>query len=765
MLGLFAGAIFVGALLLFLVQPMAARMVLPSLGGSPAVWNTCMVFFQGLLLAGYGYAHWAMRSRVRGQVGLHFVVLLLPLAALPIALRGGAPAGGGSPIPWLLTALALSVGLPFLVVSTGAPLLQRWLVASGHPSGRDPYFLYAASNAGSLLALLAYPLVMEPLLTLRQQQVAWSAGYGVLAALTAGCGVMTLRRTRSAPAPTRTAAARDAAPVEVVTWRRRLFWVAAAAVPSSYLLAVTQYLSTDIAAVPLLWVVPLALYLITFIIAFASRPAGVAAFLTRIVPLLTIGLAVALVMSAKNPVWLVLLLHLLTFFAAALLCHTRLAGSRPGPDRLTEFYLLIALGGVLGGMFNALLAPVAFRSLTEYPVAMAAACLFRVRELPPARGRPAVNLLLDAAVGGAMVLIIVLLLKALVVWLGEFLADSRGDVLGLSQGQFALLVVIGVPAVIVYVLSRWPVRFAFGLGVLLWIGTVSTEGRVLHVERTFFGVYHVKDRATFRMTGKEGDPAAAVTLGPRLHMLVHGTTEHGAQFQDDKERLLPLTYYHRDGPIGRVFEVLGGRIADRAAFVGMGTGSLAAYGEAGRHFTFFEIDPAVVRIATNPAWFSYLSDAQARGLEYDVVLGDGRMSLRTHAAEGEFGLIVLDAFTSDAIPVHLLTREATEMYLSKLRPGGILAFHISNVYLDLAPVVGRIAGELRLSALDMNDSEVTEEEQELGRSRSHWVMLARSPRDFGDLAADPRWRPLVVPRDAPRWTDDYTSILGIFRWR
>ncbi|MCC6659995.1 MAG: fused MFS/spermidine synthase [Phycisphaerales bacterium] len=764
MLAVYSLTIFAGAFLLFLVQPLAARMVLPSLGGSPAVWNTCMVFFQGLLLAGYAYAHWSTTRNVRRQTALHLAVLLLPLAALPIALRTGPPAPGGSPIPWLLTALALSVGLPFLVVSSTAPLLQRWLTATGHQAGRDPYFLYAASNAGSLIALIVYPLVLEPTLTLQQQRYAWSVGYVVLAALTAWSAIITLRQPVAAPAGarrTRPALVREAVPL-----RRRLFWVTAAAVPSSYMLAVTQYLSTDIAAVPLLWVVPLALYLVTFIIAFASRSTS-ADFLSRILPLLTIGLAVALAMSAKRPVWLVIVLHLLTFFVAALLCHRRLAASRPGPARLTEFYLFIALGGVFGGMFNALLAPLIFRTIVEYPLVIVAACLFRVRAGPSRdEGRAPVNVILDIAIGGAMVLTVLLLLQALVGWAAPRLSSADGDILGLSERQFGLLLVVGVPSVIVYVLSRWPLRFAMGMAVLLWLARPTPEGRILHVERTFFGVYHVTDKATFRPVGvtTPHGPVAFLVPGPRLHLLVHGTTEHGAQFMDPRERAIPLTYYHPDGPIGQTFAVLGDRIADRAAFVGMGTGALAAYGTAGRHFTFYEIDPAIVRIAENPDWFTYLSDARRRGLRCDVVLGDGRLSLQ-RAPDGEFGLIVLDAFSSDAIPVHLLTLEATRIYLGKLRPGGVIAFHVSNVYLDLAPVVGRIAADLNLSALDMEDSDVTEAQEQLGRSRSHWIMLARDPRDFGALVGDRRWRPLRIPEDAPAWTDDYTSIVGIFRWK
>jgi hypothetical protein len=404
-LALFGAAIFLGAFLIFVLQPVAAKMVLPSLGGSPAVWNTCMVFFQGALLAGYAYAHWATRLLpARRLAVVHAALVLAPVLTLPVALRAGAPPVSGSPVAWLLAALALSVGLPFTVASTGAPLLQRWFASTGHPAARDPYFLYAASNAGSLLALLAYPGVLEPLTTLAQQRWLWSGGYVLMALLTVGCALAAFRHgpggapgtagpQRDAGAPAKGASdarpgVEGPAPAAAPGWRERAAWVALAFVPSTLMLGVTQFLSTDVAAVPLLWVVPLALYLLTFILAFARRPLAPVRPLSRILAILAVGLAVSLIVGAKRPAWTVTLLHLATFFTGALLCHGRLAACRPHPSRLTEFYLLIAVGGVLGGMFNALAGPALFDSVAEYPIALGLVCLARLPRTrrPPAEG-------------------------------------------------------------------------------------------------------------------------------------------------------------------------------------------------------------------------------------------------------------------------------------------------------------------------------------------------------------------------------------------
>ncbi len=749
MLPLFAATIFLGALLLFLVQPMVARMLLPSLGGSPAVWNTCMLFFQAALLAGYAWAHWGTRRLGPRRLAIaHIVALALPIIALARWGPPPSPPQGASPILYLLGAFALTVGLPFLLVSTTAPLLQRWFAATDHPAAKDPYFLYAASNAGSLLALVAYPGLIEWTLGLDAQRRAWSIGYVALALLVAACALTTLRRARGTSSTPDASTSRPQAltpsPPHPLTQsslhplRARLLWVALAAVPSSLMLGVTQYISTDIAAVPLLWVVPLAVYLLTYILAFAGRPLIPLRLLTRALPLMAIGLAVCMMLQAKHPVGVILLIHVLTFFAAALLCHTRLALSRPAPEHLTGFYLFIALGGVLGGVFNALLAPLIFKSIAEYPIALALACMLRPWPAP-AGDSPWWRRAMDI-VAPMLILAAALVSESLV-----GLAEKRAGLSPTGAEAASLICTVGLPAFLAYLTLRRPLRFALALGTLLWLANTraTPAGEVLRRQRTFFGVYNVV---------RSGQSTT----------LYHGTTMHGQQFVDPERRSIPLSYYHPDGPIGQVFETFGDTpLFDRVGLVGLGSGSLAAYGRPGQRMTFFELDPAVARIASNAAWFTYLADCEA---DFDIRLGDGRLTLRDSAAEGEFGLIVLDAFTSDAIPVHLVTREALALYVSRLKPGGLIAFHISNQYLDLAPVIARMAQDLGLVSIARVDHVDRDESLKTGRTGCTWVLVAREQADFGALLGDSRWSRLLAGPRAPLWTDDYSNIFRVFKW-
>lgn len=377
-LGVFVATLFTGSALLFLIQPMFAKMVLPLLGGTPAVWATSMVFFQATLLAGHAYAHWSVtRLGVRRQAKVHILVVLLPLLLLPVSVPGGWTPPEEGPVLWLLRLLAFALGLPFFVLSTSAPLLQRWFASTDHPSGKDPCFLYAASNGGSMLALLFYPFVMEPALPLDIQTRVWAIGYGVLAAGTLACAWVAIRaRGQNDPPPAVEPDEAEGPPVRPVTGRRRLRWVALAFVPSSFMLAVTTYISTDIAAIPLLWVIPLALYLLTFILVFSSSRPFPVVWTARIHAIVLIILVLVMPLDDDMlPRWVVLWLPLLGLFMAALLCHAQLAADRPAPRHLTEFYLWMALGGVLGGSFTALLAPVLFDSLIEYPLAIVLACM------------------------------------------------------------------------------------------------------------------------------------------------------------------------------------------------------------------------------------------------------------------------------------------------------------------------------------------------------------------------------------------------------
>lgn len=728
---LYTITVFVSAALLFMVQPIVAKLVLPLLGGSPSVWNTCMVFFQGALLAGYAGAHAISRLTPRWQVAVYGLALAVPIGASLAWDRlvlgsgwGHVPPAGSSPVLWLLMLLGTIVGGPFLVMSAAAPLMQRWFSRTGHRAAADPYFLYAASNAGSMLALLGYPLLLEPSLSLTDQRRVWSAGFAVFAVLAVLCGVV-FQRSAAAPAPV-------AAASGPIPWRTRAWWVLLAFIPSTYMLGVTQYLTTDIAAVPLLWVIPLAIYLLTFIIAFSGRPVPVES-VAKILPILVIGLAVAALVQARRPIWVLMTVHLLGLLLSGLLCNTRLAQSRPPAARLTEFYLLLALGGVLGGIFNALVAPAVFNSVAEYPIAIVLTLLVRPRtaiawwDRQPRLMAAALDVFLATAIGALL-----------------FLLDDLAGVLRLSDNRVRLGLAVGIPALLCYFLSRRSVAFALAVGLMFATALrfSALEGGRVATTRTFFGVYHVNRSRDFTQ-------------------LVHGTTVHGLQFNDAAKRRTPLGYYHPDGPIGQVFKTFGDSpLFDRVGLVGLGTGALAAYGRPGQTMTFYEIDPAMVRLAENTSYFTYLMDCRGR---YEMRLGDGRLNI-ARAADGEYGLILLDAFSSDSIPVHLMTKEAVELYLSKLRPDGLLAFHISNQYLDLAPVLARIAAELKLAMIGRKDDVSGEQTAGTGMYGSNWILLARDKADFGPLLSDNRWKLAAPAPGAPLWTDDYSNVLSVFHW-
>ncbi len=707
---LFGATIFLAAGLVFLVQPLAAKLVLPLVGGTPAVWAVTLVFFQAVLLAGYAWAHLSLRLLpLRLQPFVQLPLLLAPFLVLPIAVSAGAAPAGQSPALWLLGVLALAVGLPFFAVTTASPVLQRWFSATGHRAAGDPYFLYAASNAGSLIGLLAYPLLLEPHLTLVQQSRVWLVGYAVFVALAALCALRLYASRSSVLAALPRAAASAAASIPGPT---RVRWVALAAIPSSLILGTTSYLSTSIAAVPLLWVIPLAIYLLTFVLAFArsapfsSRTLGLGVVVSSVL------VAASLLQLAPLPIAALVAIHCGNLFFVALLVHRKLALERPPVERLTEFYLLLSLGGVLGGAFNALAAPVLFNAIVEYPLALVLALLL----LP---GERSLRKDLVPSILYCSLLVIALPIAAL---------GGTGAIrLALGAAVFGLLA-----------FARRPARFMLGLTVLLTVATFGQQS--LHAERTFFGVLRVID-------------------GPQHErVLTHGITIHGAQSLDPARRREPLGYYTRSGPFGQVYAAHE-RSVRRVAVVGLGVGALAAYGRPGDRYTFYELDPAVARIASNPRWFTFLADSRA---ETRIVIGDGRLEL-ARARPAAYDLLVLDAFNSDSVPVHLLTREAVETYLRELAPDGVVALHITNNHLDMEPVVAGIARSLGLAGV-AQDYEPGAAAVERGARRAHWVVLGRSRSALGELAADARWHPLTG-RGEPVWTDQFSNILSVVDWR
>jgi hypothetical protein len=721
-LAVYTAAIFTSAFLLFLVQPMFSRMVLPLLGGTPAVWNTCMLFFQAALLGGYLYAHvGAKRLGVRRQAAVHVALLAVAAALLPISVAGVAPQGGAAPIPWLLLLMATTVGLPFLALSATGPMLQKWFAGTGHPGAANPYWLYAASNLGSMLALLGYPFVMEPRLRLMEQSRAWAAGYALLALLVVACAyaVWRLAPAGAAASAHEAAAEAEAAPLP---GRVKALWVALAFIPSSLLLSVTTFITTDVAPVPLLWVVPLAIYLLTFTLAFATRPPIPHQWVLAVQPFWIGTVSLLLMYGWTRKPLLVIPIHLLAFFVTALVCHGELARRRPPVVHLTEFYLWIAVGGVLGGIFNVLVAPVVFSRVHEYPIVLALACLARPWPQKPLTGREvAVNLLRTGLLVFALLLV------------------SQPEVPGIPRWMLLPLAVMAL-ILTAAMLGRLPVFLALCIGAALFIQTARGLRRqdTLLAHRSFYGRYAVTD------VQRQGG----------YHALYHGSTLHGAQGVRPDQRREPLTYYVRTGPLGQIFTATAEQAGRRrVAVVGLGTGTVAAYGKAGEDWTFYEIDPGIVEIARNPRYFTYLSDSPAR---IGVVLGDARLSL-ARAPRQAYDLIIVDAFNSDAIPVHLLTREAIGVYLDKLAPGGIVALHLSNRYLDLEPVVAALARERSLAA-------------RIGTgtlsgfffNASTWAVVARSDADLGPLAADARWPQTKTKRGVPAWTDDYSSLLSVW---
>jgi len=718
---LFVLAAFAGAALIFFVQPMAAKLVLPLLGGSPAVWNTSMAFFQAALLAGYGYAHLLQRlPSVRLQAMTHVAVLLAAGLVLPLRITElvGEPSST-APALWLLGVLAISIGAPFAALSATAPLVQSWHARVFREEGREPWYLYAASNLGSLIALLAYPILVEPFATLQGQRYGWSAAYVVFVLIMAALS-FTAAGAAHGPAAARS---ETRAPVN---WKDRLTWLGLAAIPSSLMLGVTTHLATDVASAPFLWVVPLALYLLTFIIAFQTRPAVrpwvalllQAALLPVVVFMLPIGGGITLQFAV----------HLAAFFVTALVCHQALVARRPDPSRLTEFYLWMSLGGVVGGAFNAFVAPVIFNAVFEYPLVLVLAVLAR-----PWRMRP----LAFWEIGILVASVIAAVAAA------HFVRNPPRDILNFETYD-TLKFVLLLPVVGAFLLRRnTAVLLAMVALISVSAHFVGQRQEVLASDRSFFGVLR---QSNFDVPG----------MGGPVRLLAHGTTLHGAQAQDPRYRCRPLVYYAPATPIGQVFRSVQSRkpTMDVAA-VGLGTGVVSAYTRPGDQLTFFEIDPLVVAVSSDPENFTYVTEC-ARG-RIDYVIGDARLTLNRQPADS-FDILLVDAFSSDAIPAHLLTVEAMRTYLSKIKPDGVVILHLSNRHLELhrpANAVAKAAGGVSLEQRYRKSDSTPH----LWESSENVVIVGRSAAALEPYRAAPFWEIPPPSRSRP-WTDDYTNLPG-----
>ena len=717
---LFSVTLFVSALLLFAVQPMFTKMVLPRLGGSPSVWSVAIVAFQTFLFAGYLYAHALARMlRPATAAVLHLTLLAVVAMTLPLGVASGfgvPPAD--SVMLWLVALFACSIGIPFVALSATAPLLQHWFHATGHPQAKNPYVLYAASNLGSFCALLFYPFAIEPFFTLRTQALLWSLGFSVLAL---SIGAAACLANGEVIGGTVGAGARP-------TWRRRAAWSLLTSVPAGLCIAVTSFITTDLASAPLLWMLPLALYLLTFVAVFRDRPWVSQNLVLRILPYVLAPLAISLFGSGKT-YWLAnILLNLAAFVLISLACHGEAYRLRPAPGRLTEFYLWTSFGGVLGGVFAGLAAPHLFNNTYEYPILIVAA----LSVLPGMFAGGARQFFREAGPG------LVAAAVALGLWL---LIGARLPLEAETSMQIAL---VALAALMLFQVDR-PARFA-GLVVFAFVLTGLWRPGLHQVEiaRSFFGVHQVVD-----------------TADGTHRLLFNGVTIHGAErIRPDAGEALPdrpepLTYYYSGGPLSDVIEAARGAQhgLSRAAIVGLGTGSLACYRRDGERWTYYEIDPEVVRIARDQGYFHFLS---ACASDQPIVLGDARLTLADSAERYE--LIVLDAFSSDAIPVHLLTREAFTGYLRRLAPHGVIAVHVSNRHMELASVVAAVGKAEGLTAYERQDDQANEFTTDY-RANAEVVALARNAADLGDLPSRRGWRKLDPIPGVAAWTDDYSDIL------
>ena len=746
---LFALAVLVSAFLLFWVQPLFAKMILPRFGGASSVWTTVMLFFQVTLLLGYGYVYLSDRwLRRRSQVILHSLLLLLATLALPFSLGEGGMAAVDSPIVAVLLLATLAVGLPFFALSATAPLLQLWF-SSG---GRDPYFLYAASNLGSMAALLLFPVLLEPALAVVPQTILWQGGFSLLAVLLCGCALFALRTSRADAGP----APRLEREAPASSGATRCAWVFWAFLPSSAMLGLTSHVTTDIAPAAMFWVLPLALYLLSYVIVFSRvRALLPPAMLAWAVVLLAVAVLALRYWGGDRTMARTLIsipLNLLFFFAAACLLHGFLYRLRPGVGGLTEFYLWTACGGALGGIFNGIVAPLVFHQVLEYYLVMIVIFSIALRlaltrlvrgpgEEVPAAGR--------AAGLSALLLLLFLLVDRLLT--GAVSAEGRT-----ALALYSLMIVV-IAAMIAVRRGGTTRRVAVAVLALVVGGNAvvhSSEQSTLHLARSFYGALRVKEKRDMH--------------GVPFHLFLHGSTRHNMQrFGDDPAlNREPLMYFHRQGNIGQAVAAMRHHLGRplRFAVAGLGAGAMSAHTEVGDEMVFYEIDPEVVAMASNPTLFAYVSEARGK---IDIIQGDARLKL-AEAPDHHFDLIALDAFCGDAVPVHLLTAEAIALYLSKLKEDGLVVFHLSNRYLDLPRVLqgARLPPGYSLYYASRHMVERPEGTSMLSGlfSHSQVVLLARDEAFPPEITAAERWRLLPADEEVRPWTDDYSNIFQLLRF-
>jgi SAM-dependent methyltransferase len=720
----FLAAIFAGSFLLFVIQPMIARMALPRLGGAPSVWNSAMLVYQVLLLVGYAYAHWLGRLRPRAQAAVHIALLVTAALMLPIGLVGWVPPPNANAFLWVPWLLLVSIGPLFFAVSAQAPLLQRWFALT---DGGDPYRLYVASNLGSFGGLIAYPLLFEPLLSISQQRWFWSAAYGVMILLVTWC---------SARLPASQSAERASHPTEgAPSWRTIGHWMVLATIPSGLILSTTLHITTDIIAMPLLWVVPLGAYLLSFSVAFSASVRAKQA-IVRLSPLVLLFACLALFLGQGWMAMLFCLVAIVNLFTVSVTLHSRLFDTRPPPQQLTYFYLAMSVGGVLGGAFCALIAPLIFDWTYEYLLLLVAAA-WLIRGTNPFA---AAERLWAGDAPARHHTMIALALLALFAIVGAFTMQGAG-----------LLYHISVVAILGIAIAAIGTRALFTVAVAALIMTTGGLQRVEYsaagtMTRSFFGIYSIREGAR------------------NSRILVHGTTIHGVQNLGSPEReRMETSYYAPPSGVGLAMQATPGLFGPDAhiAVVGLGAGTLACYARPGQSWTFYEIDPRVVAIARDPRRFTFLSRCKP---DARIEVGDARLLIEREPPRTA-DVLVVDAFSSDAVPMHLLTSEAFADYARLLAPSGLLLVHVSNRYIDLNPVVASAArargwvGALRRYRPD---------QQAIIRNEgaSDWIAMSPSRATLGALVrgSGARWTVLAPPRGFEPWTDDHSSVLPLIDW-
>ncbi len=722
---IYSVTLLLSAILLFTVQPMFSKMILPMLGGAPQVWNTAMLFFQICLLGGYAYAHATTAYLgVRTQAILHIILLAIFTIILPIAIPDGwTPPDGTDPTFWQLSLMTVTVGGPFFIVSGSAPMLQRWFSTSSHKDADNPYFLYGASNLGSMSALLLYPVLIEPMLPINGQSTAWMFGYFALIVLT---GIAAASVWKYNAKTQKTESMIDTSDKEI-TMPLRFKWLVLALVPSSLMLGVTTHITTDIASVPLLWVMPLALYIGTFIIVFARKPIITAKQSHYIFGAIILALFIAqtFLHGLKDTPIALICLHLTLFFFAALSCHSELSNSKPSAKHLTEFYLIMSLGGAIGGFFNAIIVPQYFVLPIEYQIIIIAAILLRFsnRENEP-------------DLGGLGLTALIVSIAALCGIAPAFVGGNAG---WLCIGIFLITSILLLN-------TRWAFTFVMAvplLGPQLYVPLgIITQEKIVHQDRNFFGVIRLLETDDQRI-------------------LLHGTTNHGTQPLKEKHKLTKLSYYSPSSPLTDVYSYFDTIESEqKIAVLGLGIGVAACYQKDGRFFDFYEIDKEIADLAENPKYFTYLSDC---GSPYEIILGDGRLKIEEKPNKN-YDLILLDAFSSDNVPIHILTKEAIEIYMTKLKNGGTLVFNITNRYLDLEPVLSNAAEELKMQAIAKATKGTLINDIGIKSYDAHFFVMTKNQETINYLS-EKGWTKTNKRDGVKLWTDTYSNIVSVLENR